>query len=309
MASMSTRSVIPFNLHANDIKQHILTIDSRFRDTTAGCSDHGASDFYFTLLSPVKNVLRIRITSFEFPNNYHIFSSYRKNVSFQILYQMPDPMTFTVVIPSGNYTAYEMANTLNALFKLPGALPGEPAMPTLSISFDAISGSFVFASTNNLNISIDTTYNTFDRPYEYGLGYYIGFTKGIHNSLADSSGNYSIRSNILANFAGDPYILLKINDFDCVRHTMGDSDITALAKIRLVESKNYMSFDDYSNKHIKEIVFPTPQNLSRLHVQILDPYGIPLDMSHCQVSFSIEVLEIKSLGLYTTIRDAFMSNL
>lgn len=307
---MAARSVVPLNLCVNDIKQHILTVDSRFRDSAPSSScqaGSGASDFFYTLLTPVKNVLRIRITSFEFPNNYHIFTKARKNVSFQVHYtDATVNKTFTLVIPNGNYSAYDMVSALNSAFKLPGGLSGETAFPNLQVAFDLITGTFTFTGPASSNFILDTTYDVFDRPYEYGLGYFLGFTCGKFQSVLDGSGSTIVRSNILANFAGDPYILLRINDFECVRHNIGGNDITAMAKIVMTEPKNYMTFDDYSGKHIKEIVFPTPQNLSRLHIQILDPYGIPLDLNQTQVSFSLEVLEIKSLGLYNAIRDSFI---
>jgi hypothetical protein len=71
------------------------------------------------------------------------------------------------------------------------------------------------------------------------------------------------------------------------------------------EPKNYMAFDDAASLHAKEVTFPTPQDLSRLHVQILDVYGEIIDMGSSQIAFSIEVLEIMNLSLYNTVRDAF----
>jgi hypothetical protein len=79
---------VPFQLQATDIKKHILNVDSRFRE--AGGS---SSDFYFRLLSPVKNVLRIRITSIEMPNNYYLFSKIRRNVTLRIMYGVVDPLS------------------------------------------------------------------------------------------------------------------------------------------------------------------------------------------------------------------------
>jgi hypothetical protein len=66
-----------------------------------------------------------------------------------------------------------------------------------------------------------------------------------------------------------------------------------------------MAYDDYASQHAKEVVFPTPQDLSRLHVQLLDAYGCPIDFGSSHISFSIEVLEIMNLSLYNTVRDAF----
>ena len=104
-----------------------------------------------------------------------------------------------------------------------------------------------------------------------------------------------------ANFAGDPYLLLRVNDYACVRHATTDNSFTALAKIVLREPKNYMAFDDYASQHTKEVVFQNPQNIARLHIQVLDPYGQPIDMCSSNFSFSLEVLEIRNSSLYNTI--------
>jgi hypothetical protein len=137
----------------------------------------------------------------------------------------------------------------------------------------------------------------------------MGFSSGIFDSGAgvDISGNPSqvVVSDQFAYFAGDIYHFLKINDFDCVRQTNVGSDFTALAKIIIRDPKNFMTYDDYASQHVKEVTFPTPQDLSRLHVRLLDMYGELTDMGSAQVSFSIEVLEIMNLSLYNTIRDAF----
>lgn len=292
---------IPFELQATDIKKHILNVDSRFREPGSGGS---ASDFQFRLLSPVKNVLRIRITSIELPNNYYIFSSKRRNVVIRIFYGVDLASSAVIKIASGNYSAFEMVDALNTALRAKG-------LPWLSVYYNLVTSAFTFIG--NRVFALDTALLTtppssltWPRPCDYGLGYNLGFSYGIFDSSdPDASGNRTITSDQLPYFAGDTYMFLKINDFDCVRQTIRGSDFTALAKIVVKEPKNYMSFDDYSGQHAKEVTFPTPQDLSRLQVQLLDPYGEILQMGSTNVSFSIEVLEIMNLSLYNTVRDAF----
>lgn len=292
---------IPFELQATDIKKHILNVDSRFREPGSGGS---ASDFQFRLLSPVKNVLRIRITSIELPNNYYIFSSKRRNVVIRIFYGVDLASSTVIKIASGNYSAFEMVDALNTALRAKG-------LPWLSVYYNLVTSAFTFIG--NRVFALDTALLTsppssltWPRPCDYGLGYNLGFSYGIFDSSdPDASGNRTITSDQLPYFAGDTYMFLKINDFDCVRQTIRGSDFTALAKIVVKEPKNYMSFDDYASQHAKEVVFPTPQDLSRLQVQLLDPYGEILQMGSTNVSFSIEVLEIMNLSLYNTVRDAF----
>lgn len=292
-------SDVPFELQATDIKKHVLNVDSRFRE------DGGTTtDFYLRLMTPVKNVLRINIVSLEFPNNYYMSSKLRRNVTLRILYGPSFSSSFLATIPDGNYTAYDLQDKLNSIFT------GVGGIPWLKVAFDIITGKYTFTGTQvfQVDTAIDGVYPplTWEREFDYGLGYNVGFSRGVFPcGPPDASGNRFVVSDQMGFFAGDCYVFLKINDFDCVRQTTRGSDFTALAKVMIKEPKNYMSFDDAASLQAKEVVFPTPQNLSRLHVQILDSYGEIIDMGSSQISFSIEVLEIMNLSLYNTVRNAF----
>lgn len=303
---------VPFHIRANDVTRHIINVDSRFRDAP---NVYSASDYYFSLLSPVRNVLRVRITSVELPNNYFFFTKKRQNVSFRIRYSAGGTdYVRDVTIIDGNYTAAgsggdSMVTVLNTIFA--SYLP----QITLTVSFSVINGSFKF--TGSIPFSIDTTWNSKDRPLDYGLGYYLGYTRGVHTSVPNAvTGNQEITSDICAYFAADNYVFLALNDFDCVRQTVRTydttflpersrpNDFTATAKLIMTQPKNFMVYNDYAGQHIKEVVFPGPVDLSRLRVRLLDAYGDPIDLCSSQFSFSIEVLEVKNMSLYNTIRDS-----
>jgi len=305
---------VPLKLRANDVVRHIVNIDTRFRDSP---TSYSPTDCYFSLLSPIRNVLRIRITSVELPNNYYFFTKLRQNVSFRITYNIGGVDTIKdVSIDDGNYTAAgpdgdSMVAFLNTEFK--------KYLPyfTLTVSFSIISGSFHFVGS--APFTIDTTWGSKDRPLDYGLGYYLGFSSAVHSSFpvpsADPlvpSGKYTVISDQCAYFSGDNYVFLYLNDFACVRQTIrtytnaksNPQEFNAMAKLIMNQPKNYMVFDDYASKHIKEIVFPSPIDLSRLRIKLMDAYGDILDICSSQYSFSIEVLEVKNMSLYNTIRDS-----
>lgn len=302
---MMSSSIVPLKLRANDVVQHIINVDSRFRDTPAVST---SANFYYTLLTPVRNVLRIRITSIEFPNNYHVFTAKRHNTSFEIFYVADGSgKSYVVTIPDGNYTAADMVDALNAEFSAAGS-----PIAWLSVSFDEVTGSFTF--TGNQYFGVNTSYDSYNRPYDYGIGYYLGLERRLYKASA-IGGAYMITSTQCAYFAGDPYVFLRINDFNCVKQTLhiydpagrtrvDATEFNALAKVVLREPKNYMAFDDYASQHVKEVVFPSPVDLTRLHIQVLDPYGEIMDLCSAQISFSIEVLEVRNASLYNTIRDS-----
>lgn len=295
---------LPLELRANDIKRHIINIDSQFRENP-WVSGSSASDFWWHLVAPVRNVLRLRVASVELPNNYKFFTLGRKFTTITI--SRAGIASYSITIPDGNYVASEMISELLAYTSTNVDLSG------MNITFSAITGKFTFCAP--YTFSIDTRVGSHNRPFSYGLGWYMGFSFGVHTSVDTSSGvlRYCVQSDGCANFAGDNYLFLKVNDFDCVSHTIAiysegqpvqENEITALAKLVIREPKNYMTFDDYSNQHIKEVVFQNPRDLLRFHVQLLDSFGEPVDMCSAQFSFSLEVLEVLNPSLFDAVRDS-----
>jgi len=188
-----------------------------------------------------------------------------------------------------------MLETLNNLFKT-------SVLSFLSVTFNPITGEFIFTGTQPYTINtVCGSTDTWNREFDYGLGYKLGFSRG--KFISDPSGN--VVSNQSANFAGDPYVFLRVNDFECVRQTVNGYQFGALAKIIVSQAKDYMNFDDYTGHHAKEVTFPNPYDLTKFKIQLVDPYGQHLQMDSSQVSFSLEVLEVRNLSLYNMIRDAF----
>lgn len=279
-------------LRANDVQRHILNIDSRFRQ-----SGGASSDFYFQVSPPIKNVLRIRVTSIEFPNNYHFFTEKRRNVSFRVLYKIGGTgMASTITVPDGNYTAGEMEDAIKTILADPAN-----GLTWLSVAFDGVTGAFTFTGTQYFGI--DTVTDSYVRPFDYGLGYYLGFSRRLHTGVKVGN-TWTATSDQCAHFAGDSYVFLQVNDFACVRHNTDTTELQALAKVVLREPKNYMSFDDYASQHVKEVVFPAPQNIARLRIRVVDAYGEVVDLCSTNFSFSLEVLEIRNSSLYNAVRDS-----
>jgi hypothetical protein len=315
MSASTTR--VPFRLRANDVVRHVINIDSRFRDPE---QDSTAASFYFSLLSPVRNVLRIRVTSIEFPNNYPFFTPLRRNVTVRVWYRLSaeEARYADLVVDAGNYTAGDMVDTLNAAAAAAQTAGALPAGMNLTVTFSEITGKFTFKATRYFGL--DTTVSGFNRRFDYGLGYYLGLSRGMHRSAVTADGKETVVSDGCASFQGDNYLLLQVNDFTCVTQTVATNDSTwlpsgrskeelvALAKVVLREPKNYMTFDDYAGQHAKEVVFPSPVDLSRLRIRVLDPYGEVVDMCTAQFSFSLEVLEIRNPLVYNAVRDSLAAS-
>jgi hypothetical protein len=289
---------IPLQLRANDVQFHIINIDSRFRDTPERSQ---ASNFHFTMPTQIRNILRIRLTSIEFPNNYYMFTEKRHNTTLRIIYKDSggNVVGEAITIPDGNYTAYEMETQLNM------SIQEHPLLITLSVQFVPTTGHFIFKWDRRF--AVDPSFESIERISDYGLGFYLGFKRSLHKSIEVVVGTpsvWEVESDMLATFSGDSYFLLRLNDYKCVSHYFEGNTVDAFAKILLRDSKNTLNFDDYAGDHIKEVVMTGPQDLKRFTVQILDPYGQLVDLCHTNFSFSLEILEIKNVNLYSAVRDS-----
>lgn len=288
---------VPYNLRANDFQRHILNIDTRFRMNP---DETTSANFFFLLPTTIRNVLRIRLTSIEFPNNYYQFTQKRQNVCFRVIYKVGNQaMGVPICIPDGNYTACEMEDALNNVFQ------SILEIKWLSVKFNPENGHFIFSGSQLF--AIDPMYESKDRPFDYGLGYYLGFNRSLHRAAAENIKDvpvWKVSSDFPANFAGDSYLFLRINDYTCVRHTFNGNTLNVFAKIIINQSKNDMSFDDYAGDHIKEVVLTGPEDLKRLHIQVLDAYGEVVDLSRTNFSFSLEILEVMNVNLFNAFRNS-----
>jgi hypothetical protein len=145
-----------------DVQIHVISIDSRFRpDQTTN-----PSNFIFKLLTPIKNVISVRLSSLEIPNTWYTFSDIRGNTSmivrvygtFTSSGQQPDtknPVVFgtdangayvekRIIIQEGNYSSNSLNENdilIQLFFQLNAAFP--------STIFSNFSGGIVFSVIQN----------------------------------------------------------------------------------------------------------------------------------------------------------------
>ena len=67
-------------VNVNDLRTHIINIDSRFRKTHI----EPPTDFQYEFAHPYKNVIKARIASVEIPAVFYTFSNKKKNTMFRL---------------------------------------------------------------------------------------------------------------------------------------------------------------------------------------------------------------------------------
>jgi hypothetical protein len=302
-------------INSTDLKKHIVNIDSRFRNTQS----ESVSNFLYRFAHPYKNIIRVRLASVEIAYPWYNFSPVKNNVSFVIkAYDATDAIvSMPVVIPAGNYTALELQTTIQKVFD---ALAQKYGV-FMKITIDSLTkktkietlGSTPLPVTGGPTLdpspfTLDFNIPEFDkRSADWGLGYNLGFrSKSVFVDYIDeeTSMDVFVVSPCPVDVIGDQYALLAINDYYTVEQRTNDNYIQAMAKIIATKNNNgSIIFDSGYTVLTNDFVFPSPTDLKQVQVQLLDPYGVPVDMDCFNYSISLEITEVTNLKMYEFYRN------
>lgn len=312
-----------------NVQIHVISIDSRFR------SDQGdnPSNFLFKLLTPIKNVISVRLSSLEIPNTWYTFSEVRGNTSLIVNVQnAPNSNSLVqsarVVISEGNYTLNTL-QTNDFLFEIFNQLNAAFSNVSFSVYFNPISGKITLSCFTKVNppaggytyfnqprrlllgappttgfetpllVSFnfaDSVYSTRDNNWGLGfnLGYQIKETKYATSHAADS----------IPDVNDTNYVFLSLNpDWRVVEHNQPDSTQTAaFAKVIVNVPKNDIVYDNGGNTITKQYYLRQPTNISVFNVSILDEYENYIQLEGGHISLTLEVTEVLHASLYETMR-------
>lgn len=147
--------------YSKDTQVHVISIDSRFR------TDQGSnpSNFLFKMLTPIKNVISVRLSSLEIPNTWYTFSEIRGNTSMQVNLQTGNMIVAgRVVITEGNYSL-NTGQANDILIELFTQLNNTFPYNSFSVVFNAISGKLTISCFKKMNLPVNSADNRV--PYSY----------------------------------------------------------------------------------------------------------------------------------------------
>jgi hypothetical protein len=314
------------------VQVHVISIDSRFR------TDQGSnpSNFLFKLLTPIKNVISVRLSSLEIPNTWYTFSEIRGNTSMVVQIHPPidNPSGIKagrVVISEGNYTANTLAanDILIEIFtQLNKTFPNN----SFSVFFNSITGKLTLSCfTKNNTPTGGYTYLNQPKPmptpppttltgsgYETPVAFSINFADGIYSNRDDNWGlgynlGYRIQQTDVATFqtadsivdvVDSNYVFLSLNpDWRVVEHNQPDSSQTAaFAKVIIDAGKNEIVYDNGANTITKQYYLKQPSNITSFTIAITDEYDQYVQLEGGNVSMTLEVTEVLHSSLYEAMR-------
>jgi hypothetical protein len=278
-----------------------ININTLFRPNYATSS---AADYQFTMPNPVKNVVSMRLSSFEMPCCIYAISAASKSNEFTVhaynygnnsIIQDFTPTTF--VLPDGNYTGAELVAYINTNFF--NIAPYD----RINAEFDPTTKRITFkprstASSNEFyDIDFGLSANQ-GRPYQLNLGWMIGFRQPTYASInvGDdfSNANRVFTAESCYSECYSKYMLLQVNDFNNNHNIIMDTPYQQ-GMIRSTEllGKIPVCSDCESItpccKNMKKREYFGPVNIDRLHVRLYDQFGNIIDLNNSDYSFSLEV--------------------
>ena len=313
----------PINVHETQVKQgmvnplqrtlvrKILNINTRFRNNYARTL---STDFIFTLPSPLKNIVSIKLESIEFPNTIYPFSSNLGSNSFMI---KKDGLWTKVSVPNGYYDAVSLVEYINAAFAA-GSLAG------ISTKYNPNTGKFIFLSTTGIEFDLDFGFGhdpsgalsrfssghcktgnlagmRKDVKEQVTMGWMLGYRKSLylyandyqHDETVEHESGYNPEGTF--DSYGTRYFLVSVNDYN---NSHGSTIISPFTEDGLADS-NVISKIPYG-----ACIFQTtkdrccltekrtyfgPVNLSRLQIKIYDEFGRIVDMNNMDYSMSFQL--------------------
>ena len=264
-----------------------IHLDSRDRDYAVHAS---SSSFTVTLPEAIKNVAAAVLLTAEIPLSYYVFSASRNNTTLRVAVS---GVAKDVVIADGNYDTTSMAAALKS------GLEAQFAGRTFTVAFSTITMKCSISTAGNVPVTVDTTSAT--SPTEWGLGYYLGFARGVVSTSTYSAGTTTttITGSAVANLNPENYVLLDIEELNglsqSVLYGVGGSSKKTFAKIPLYGSTYTYNFYDKSLASVEQR--PQHTKLDKLAVSIRFHDGTLVDLNGAEWSFSIEVACTLTRGL------------
>lgn len=290
-----------------DYRTHLVSIDSRFRNNLL----EPPTDFQYRFAHPYKNVIKARVASVEIPPAYYNFSKAKKNTMFrlEVMDYTGQQQHIQVTIPDGEYSTpdqlmkaiQDQFHAIRDMYGIFFRIQFDPLTRRVSITHDGSAPPPCPKGPTHCPVPFGLTFlmvGMEDRPFDFGLGSYLGFTK--HFYMVEEP--YTICGESVIDIQGDTYFLLAVDDFYTVEHKTHDNYIQCLAKVLIKKSPLNIAENTGYTVLSNEITFPRPTDLTHVRIQLLDRYGVPVELHASNFSISLEVTEVMNVQMYDNYR-------
>ncbi len=268
-------------------KQKYINIDTRFRDEY---NTNQIVNYNITLPERLTEVKSISVTNIEIPNSIYNVSSSIGNNSFKIT-NISDNDHTQITLEDGNYTTESIISSI--YYQINTKFSGD-------LSLNLIKNKCVFSSTTDnykIEFAIDTNGNFDKYQFRSKLGWLLGFREVSYNMIHGT--DRKLTSEALIDINGPRYLYLAVDEF-----TKGNqfSFISPLPKslinknilARISVDNNIFGLIYNANRMNGTLVsdvrsYTGKTDLQKLNIQLLNEYGIPVNLNGLDFSFALEI--------------------
>jgi hypothetical protein len=276
-----------------------LHMDSSFREKYYITNP---TNFIYTLPKPFKNVVSMKLVSFEFPNlAWYWISNCYKNNSFVISISSEEDITtsYTICIPDGNYFCSSLMDYLNTQFFYQSTTTTLLQYLQFFVNPFTNQTQIYITSTapSGLQFSIYFTTTETDNIMET-CGWIMGFRLAMYESITVSTefpSNAVLTSESLINTGIERYMYFVLNDYqynynetNMICFDKSSIEQFTLAKIAYINNKVSLN-DNYSDGLLKERQYNGPVNITKFEIKLIDKFGNIININNMDFSFSLEV--------------------
>ena len=287
--------MVSINTYRRNIIPRLLSFDTKFRPNYFTSS---SANFSMVLPTPLKNVISMRLISFEFPNVVYDIDATLGTNMITITDHEGDICKYE--LPSGNYHSDTVCKALNDISG--NIMLGKDGNTTASdLGTDATFDQFYFAINNKTGRCVITSHNkkAFNLDFTNTLEPSIPITKNLGWKLGFRQlkyrGLYSYVSEAPVDLGGQKVLFFCVNDYRTnvtenvsIVYQNSFMNRNILARIPLRQGKFITCYDDNSDMIRKKRDYFGPVTIDKLHFRLLDEYGIDVRLNYSDYSFGLE---------------------
>ena len=308
----------PENL--NPLRKRIIrrtvNIDTKFRDNYHTTE---STNLHLNLPTVIKNAITMKLVGLEFPpcSIFTINKRYGNHFFHFSLTVNPglNDNIYQITIPDGNYTGFEMVQTINNEFQKMTALVGDGY--ELEAGIDDASCRIFIKFKTPLNFGAALIFNRAcasgqagqpyvggnppedpNTPLQMKLGYILGFMMGVYKVENTHVGAAEWVGEAPYDGTGFKYLYLVVDDFNnnvnnyfvgAFNQSILNPNILArIPQYSRNNLNNAMLSDDVNDLATSERNYFGPINVQKLKIQLIDPFGRIVSLNNRDFSLALE---------------------
>jgi hypothetical protein len=262
----------------NKLRKRTVTTSMAFNTIFRNYNSSSISHCNFTIPYPLKNVVSVRLSSFELPDSIYLFNESAKTNCFYIK-EYNTGFDKLIKIPEGFYDSTSLAPLLQTTINMTLS-DGDPTYDNFIVTIDIHNNRTLIVNKVNRFDMFFITPETSDVVYK-NIGWKLGFR------MIQYKGEYTYISEGLFDTT-TPYLYFVLNDFSISNSSnlvamFNDSyvDKHMLAKIIPCDECNK------NNVFIKREYFG-PVDINKIEVKLLNRYGDLVNLNMMDYSFTLD---------------------